>query len=176
MPEEMSDEKTRNVTPTPGAPAGEKPAIPVAPTIPVAIVAGGIFLALALGAILWIVRRPPPPPPPRPTEDARAYLSKLIITDFHLSAADNMIGSVIVYLDGKVTNSGERKVRRLRVQLSFTDTLGQVILLEEREIVSPDAKPLYAGETRDFQLRFNRPPSAWNVQPPEFRLISLELE
>ena len=144
--------------------------------LPVPVLAGGIFLLVVFGAIFWLVRRPQPPPPPPPSAESLAYLPQITISEFHLSSADNMVGSVIIYLDGKVTNGGNKAVRRLRVRLFFYDTLNQVILREERDIVSISSAALAAGETRDFQLRFNRPPSSWNVQPPQFQLVSLDIE
>ncbi|MBI3934916.1 MAG: hypothetical protein HY316_09505 [Acidobacteria bacterium] len=145
-------------------------------SLPIPIIAGGLFGLLVLAAVFWIARRPPTTPPPPPSEESLGYLPQVTVSDFHLSAADNMVGSVIVYLDGKVTNGGDRTVRGLRVRLHFYDTMSQVILREERDIVTADGTPLRAGETRDFQLRFNRPPAPWNVQPPTFQLVSLEIE
>ena len=145
-------------------------------SLPVAVVAAGSFLLLVLSVIFWMVRRPPAPPPLPPSEESLAYLSQVTVSDFHLSAADNMVGSVIVYLDGKVTNAGPKTVRRLRVRLYFYDTMSQLVLRQERDIIAAGGAPLAAGETRDFQLRFDRPPASWNVQPPTFQLVSLHIE
>ena len=145
-------------------------------SLPVPVIAGGLFGVLVLAGFFWVVRRPPPPPPPAPSEESRAYLANVTVSDFSLSLADNMVGSVILYLDGKVNNNGDRIVQYLRVRLYFYDTLSQLILRVERDIVTPDGPPLGAQEARDFQLRFDRPPASWNMQPPQFQLVSLEIE
>ena len=143
--------------------------------LPVPLVAGGIFGVLVLAGLFWVVRRPPAPPPAT-SEESLAYLSNVTVSDFSLSIADNMVGSLILYLDGRVNNQGDRTVRYLRVRLYFYDTLSQLILRVERDVVTPDGAPLAPGETRDFQLRFDRPPASWNLQPPQFQLVSLEIE
>src|SRR3989338_10888030 len=90
---------------------------------PVAVIAAGIFLLLIVAVIFWFVRRPPAPPAPPPSQESLAYLPQVTVSDFHLSAADNMVGSVIVYLDGKVTNTGPHTARRLPLRLSFFVTI-----------------------------------------------------
>ena len=110
--------------------------------VPVPVVAGGVFGVLLLAGLMWMARRPPPPPPAAPSEESLAYLSNVTVSDYHLSIADNMVGSVIVYLDGLVNNKGDRVVRYLRVRLYFYDSLSQLILRVERDIVTPDGAPL----------------------------------
>ncbi|MBI4478536.1 MAG: hypothetical protein HY651_00775 [Acidobacteria bacterium] len=148
---------------------------PTRSPLPVAAVAAGIFALLIVTGIFWFVRRPAALPPLPPSEESLAYLPQVTVSDFHLSAADNLVGSIIVYLDGKVTNAGNKTVRRLRVRLYFYDTMSQLVLRQERDIIAAGGAPLAAGETRDFQLRFDRPPASWNVQPPQFQLVSLEI-
>ena len=145
-------------------------------SVPVPVIAGGIFGVLLLAGLFWIANRPAAPPPPAPSEESLAYLPNVTVSEFRLSVADNMVGSVILYLDGQVNNKGDRTVRYLRVRLYFYDTLSQLILRVERDIVSPDGAPLAAGENREFQLRFDRPPASWNIQPPQFQLVALEIE
>lgn len=144
--------------------------------LPVALVAAGVFVLAVMALLYWLAHRPPAPPSRPPSEEALAYLDHVTVSDFHLSAADNMVGSVIVYLDGKVNNNGDRTVRRLRVRLYFYDTMNQLVLRQERDIIGAGSPPLLPGERRDFQLRFDRPPASWNVQPPQFQLVSLEIE
>ena len=108
--------------------------------------------------------------------EALAYLSQIELTDFHMSHADNMIGSNLIYLDGKVANQGAKTVRRLRVRLYFYDTLNQLALREEQDIVREGSPPLAPREARDFQLRFDRLPASWNYQPPQFLLVAIEFQ
>ena len=146
------------------------------PLLPVPVLVAGIFAAAVLAGLLWLTRRPAPPPPPPPTEEALAYLSQLEVTDPRLSAEGNFLGQDVIYVDGKITNRGSRIVRQLRVRLYFYDTMSQVILREEQDIIRPTMASLQPGQTRDFQLRFHRLPPSWNAQLPQFQLVSLELQ
>jgi len=143
---------------------------------PVALAAGAVCLLVMIGVVAYIATRPGPPPPPKPTQEAYDYLSKLNITDIHLSAEENMLGHDVVMVDAKITNTGDRVVTTLRLRLYFYDYAGKPALREEQDVITISAPPLYAGETRDFQLRFDTLPSNWNVQPPQFQLVSLQLQ
>jgi len=146
------------------------------PFLPVPILVGVVFVLLVLAGLFWISRRPKAAPPPVPSAESLAYLPQIGLSDFQMSAADNMLGANLIYLDGKVANNGSKAVRHLRVRLYFYDSMSQVVLKEEQDIVRPNAAPLGAGETRDFQLRFERLPTSWNFQPPQFQLVALQIE
>lgn len=143
---------------------------------PVALVAAvGALLVLA-AIVAYFATRPGPPPPPKPTQEAYDYLAKLNITDIHLSAEGNLLGHDVVMVDAKMTNTGNRVVTMLRLRLYFYDYQGKLVLREEQDVITPNMQPLYAGETRDFQLRFDTLPPTWNIQPPQFQLVSLLLQ
>lgn len=143
---------------------------------PVALAAGtAIFLVIA-GIVAFIATSPGPPPPPKPSQEAYDYLSKLTIEDIRMSAEENMLGHSVVMVDAKITNTGDRVVTTLRLRLYFYDYAGKLALREEQNVITANSLPLYAGETRDFQLRFDALPPNWNVQPPQFQLVSLQLQ
>ena len=48
-----------------------------------------------------------------------------------MSAAENFIGSTVTYLDGTVTNAGDKTVSHAIVHVSFKDSLGQVVQAED---------------------------------------------
>jgi hypothetical protein len=143
---------------------------------PVTLVVGAVCLLVMIAVFAYIATRPGPPPPAKPTQEAYDYLSKLSISDIRMSAEENMLGHDVVAVDAKITNTGNRVVTTLRLRLYFYDYAGKLALREEQDILTPSSPPLYAGETRDFQLRFDTLPSNWNVQPPQFQLVSLQLQ
>ena len=143
---------------------------------PVALVAGAVVFLLLAAIIGYLATRPGPPPPPKPTQEAYDYLAKLNITDIHMSAEGNLLGHDVVMVDAKITNTGDRVVTMLRLRLYFYDYAGKLALREEQDVITPAQLPLYGGETRDFQLRFDTLPPNWNVQPPQFQLVSLQLQ
>ena len=48
-----------------------------------------------------------------------------------MSAAENFIGSTVTYLDGTVTNAGDKTVSHALVHVSFKDSLGQIAQSED---------------------------------------------
>jgi hypothetical protein len=144
--------------------------------VPTAVVAGGAFALVAL-AVVWMVSvRAPSSGDAALTEEAAAYAPQVRIEELRLSVADNFLNQQVIYLDGRVINNGSRAVRHLRLQLHFYDTLNQVILRTEQDVVRPTGQSLQAGESRNFQLGFDRIPPSWNVQPPEWEIVALRLE
>lgn len=143
---------------------------------PVALAAGAAFLAVMLGVVAFMATRPGPTPPPPPTQAAYDYLGKMAITDIQLSAAENMLGHEMVYVDAKVQNNGDKTVTTLRLRLYFYDYASKLLLREEQDVIQTTSPPLLPGETRDFQLRFDTLPPTWNKQPPQFQLVSLQLQ
>ena len=63
--------------------------------------------------------------PPHP------YAVNLKLSDLKMSAAENFIGTTVTYLDGTVTNAGDKTVSHAVVHVSFKDSLGQVAQAED---------------------------------------------
>lgn len=143
---------------------------------PVALVAATVVFLVIAGVVAFIATRPGPPPPQKPSQEAYDYLAKLTIEDIRLSAEENLLGHDVVMVDARITNTGDRVVTTLRLRLYFYDYSSKLVLREEQDVITTSAQPLYAGETRDFQLRFDTLPPTWNVQPPQFQLVSLQLQ
>jgi hypothetical protein len=101
-----------------------------------------------------------------PTEEQKAYFPQLEFSDVHMSAAQNFLGSSVTYLDARVTNKGTKTVRRLDLDLTFVDTLNQVVLRERAHPVTGRTPPLKPGESRAFRVTFEHIPVDWNQAPP----------
>ena len=101
-----------------------------------------------------------------PTEEQKAYFPQLEVTDVHMSAAENFLGASVTYLDARVTNRGTKTVRRLGFDLTFVDTLNQVVLRERAHPVTQRTPPLKPGESRSFRVTFEHMPADWNQAAP----------
>ncbi|MGO8731428.1 MAG: hypothetical protein ACLQVM_01390 [Terriglobia bacterium] len=101
-----------------------------------------------------------------PTEEQKAYFPQLEFTDAHMSAAENFLGASVTYLDAQVTNKGTKTVGRLDLDLTFVDTLNQVVLRERAHPVTPRTPPLKPGESRAFRVTFEHMPVEWNQAAP----------
>jgi hypothetical protein len=109
-----------------------------------------------------------------PTEEQKAYFPQLEITDVHMSAAENFLGATVTYLDARVTNKGTKTVRRLDVDLTFVDTLSQVVLRERAHPVTRRTPPLKPGESRAFRVTFEHMPADWNQAAPTMTPVYLQ--
>lgn len=143
--------------------------------IPLGIVAGLMFAAVILIGLSLLSRRRESPPPP-PTQEDLAYAAQLELSDLRLTAEENFLGQTVVYLDGKMTNRGDKTVRGLNLRLFFRDSMNQVVLRDDHQVVDSRAAPLGPGQAREFQLRFDRLPESWNRQIPQFQLISIQIQ
>ncbi|MGO8818992.1 MAG: DUF2393 family protein [Terriglobia bacterium] len=106
--------------------------------------------------------------------EQKAYLASLVFADLRMSAADNFLGGTVTYLDGTVTNTGSKPVRRLDVELNFVDTLNQVVLREDAHPLAKRTTPLQPGETQTFRVSFDHMPLEWNQAPPSAKAVYVE--
>lgn len=152
----------------------------------VAAVLGVIVLA----AIFWLGRpssrtAAPLAPETLPPldEQGHRYAERIEIAGVELSRLQNFLGQEVTYLDGTLTNHGDRTLRAVELTIEFRDRLNQVVLRERLRPVgappgSPVARftpPLPPGETRDFRAGFDSLPKDWNRQLPTVHVTRLLL-
>ena len=137
------------------------------------ILAAAAALAVLI-ALALLLNRSGSRPPPALQDEQKAYLPQIVVSDARMSAAENFLGHTVTYLDAKVTNKGAKPVRQLELELTFVDTLGQVVLRETARPVTSRMLPLKPGETRAIQVSFEHMPIDWNQAPPTIRVRSVE--
>jgi hypothetical protein len=140
------------------------------------ILLAGAAMAVVV-AIVIIATRPRPRGPEVTvalTPEQQAYLPYIGVGDARMSAAENFLGQTVIYMDAEVTNRGDRNVKQVDIQMEFTDVLGQVILRDRAQVLPPNTPPLKPGETRAFQLFFDRMPAEWNQAPPRISIRSVQ--
>jgi Protein of unknown function (DUF2393) len=159
-------------------PVGEEPdssrrtiAIAVAVVIVVAIV-----FAFLLRSQPKAASGPPP------------YSASLKLSDFKMSAAENFVGATVSYVDGTITNSGNRTVTHVIVQVLFKDDLGQLAQRDDipmqvlkttgpyLEAVDFSISPLAPGESKTFRLTFESISAQWNHQYPDIQVTDVVLK
>ena len=124
-----------------------------------------IALALAGGAAWFANRaRPAPSGPPPLTADAKAYVRNLRLSDVSMKATESYVKQMVMEIEGKITNNGDRTVAQADVFCVFYNAYGEVVLRERVQIVQSGLKP---GETRAFRLPFDDIPGSWNNQMPQ---------
>ncbi len=105
------------------------------------------------------------------TDEEKDYISRVEVSDPRMSAADNFLGDTVTYLDARVTNHGQKAVRKVDVQLEFVDTLNQVVLREVAHPINARTPPLQPGQMRVFRVTFEHMPVDWNQAPPRMTTI-----
>jgi uncharacterized protein DUF2393 len=146
----------------------------------------GIGAALMLVAAVTVVVVSRKSTPPAPTPDP--YAANLQFNDMHLQVAQNFAGGTVRYLDGSITNSGNRTVTHISVQVIFKNSLGEVVdkpIAPLRSLVNRgpyldmedlEARPLRPQETREFRLVFEHISQDWNHQYPDLQVVGVRFQ
>ena len=116
------------------------------------------------------------------------YAANLKISDLKMSAAENFVGATVSYLDGTISNTGDKTVTHATVHVVFKDSLGQVAQAEDVPLhvlqtgdPYPDAvdlstSPLAPGQNKPFRLTFEHVTEEWNHEFPELRVMDVSLK
>jgi len=112
------------------------------------------------------------------------YLQKLEVGGLHMATAENFAGGSVTYVEGRVANTGDRKVTGARMEIVFKNTLGEVVQKEVTPLLvlisstpymdygSLDRAPLAAGQVRDFRLALEHISNDWDGQLPQVKVVS----
>lgn len=116
------------------------------------------------------------------------YAANLKISDLKMSAAENFVGATVTYLDGTVSNTGDKTVTHATIHVVFKDSLGQIAQAEDVPLhvlqtggPYPDAvdlttSPLSPGQSTPFRLTFEHVTDEWNHEFPELRVTDVSLK
>jgi hypothetical protein len=141
------------------------------------VVVVGLVLLVAL-----LLRQPARLPPKIPP-----YATKLKFSDLKMSQSQNFVGASVTYIDGNVTNSGDKVVTHAIVRVVFKDSYGQIAQIEDVPIkllqtsgpypdtVDLTVSPLAAGESKPFRLIFEHVSEQWNQAYPDLQITGLDL-
>jgi hypothetical protein len=147
------------------------------------VVAVIVVFGAALAAALLLRQ------PPKPVKTASPYIAKLKLSDFQMSAAENFIGHTVKYIDGSISNTGDKTVTRVLVEVNFEDSMGQVAQREEdipiqiirtngayEEPVDLSVTPLAPGQTAPYRLTFDSISAQWNHQYPDLTITDVTVK
>jgi hypothetical protein len=145
-------------------------------------VAVTLVIGIALAAA-FLLREPP-----KAVRAPSPYIGNLKLSDFKMSAAENFIGATVSYIDGKITNTGDKTVTHVVVQVNFEDSMGQVAQREDlplrvvksngayEEPVDLNAAPVAPGQSASFRLTFDSISSQWNHQYPDITITDVTVK
>jgi hypothetical protein len=144
------------------------------------VLIGVAIVVVVVGIIVFALREPPKAPPgPVP------YAASLKISDLKMSAAENFVGATVSYIDGTITNAGDKTVSHAVVRVIFRDDMNQVVGDESLPLhvlqtsgPYPDAvdlstSPLAPGQSKQFRLTFESISAQWNHGYPEIQVTAV---
>jgi len=122
---------------------------------------------------------------PKNASGSPPYASSLKLSDIKMSAAENFVGATVTYVDGTVTNTGDKTVTHVQVEVNFKDAMGQLAQREQiplqvlktsgpyPEAVDFSLSPLGPGQSKPFRLTFETISTQWNRQYPEIHIVDV---
>ncbi len=146
-----------------------------------AIGAGVLLVVMVVGTIVLLTRpseQRAPRAPAASSAGPHPYGEKLQFADLKMSEVENFVGGKVTYLEGQLTNRGDRTVSGITVEIVFRNSLGEVAqketlpvkVHEQRgpyvDVTDLKAAPLKPGETRGFRLIFDHVSADWNREYP----------
>ncbi len=148
----------------------------------VPIIIGAVIMAVAVVALVVFTRSKP-----ASEGGVDPYAAKLAISDLKMSAAENFVGGTVSYLEGKITNNGDKPVVGASLDVTFRNALGEVVQKETMpvralqshavtgtpEMFDLRLAPLQPGKTIDFRLTFEHISNDWNHEYPQVKVASV---
>ncbi len=141
---------------------------------------GLTFVVVVVGLAVVLLREKP-----RVVTAPPAYVANVKISDLKTSAAENFVGASVNYVDGTVTNAGDKTLTHAVVQVTFKDGMGQVAQAEPvplrilqksvryDDAVDLSASPLPPGGSAQFRLTFEHISAEWNHEYPDVTVIDV---
>lgn len=108
------------------------------------------------------------------TPEAKAYVKNLQLSDVEIKANKSYLNQMVVEIDGKIGNKGDRALDTVEIYCVFYDSYGQLVLRSRVPIVSPRMGGLKPGETKSFRLPFDEIPESWNQQMPQLVIAGVK--
>jgi hypothetical protein len=145
------------------------------PRLGVPVYVAGALAILGLGIFLYMqyVARHAPGDAPL-TPEAKAYVKNLQLSDVEIKANKSYLNLMIVEINGKIANAGDRPLDTVEIYCIFYDSYGQMVLRSRVPIVSPRMGGLKPGETKSFRLPFDEIPESWNQAMPQLVIAGVK--
>jgi len=144
---------------------------------------GVAIVVVVLGLIVWFSRGKSSGPAVQ-----HPYAAYLKLSDLKMSQAENFVGASVTYIDGMVTNTGDKTVTRATVHVEFKNSIDQIVQVEDLPLqvlqtggpyanaVDLSASPLAAGTSTPFRLTFEHISADWNQAYPELRVSDVGVQ
>jgi hypothetical protein len=138
--------------------------------------------AIVIAVALLTQEKPSAPSGPPP------YAANLKFSDLKMSRAQNFVGATVTYIDGTLTNTGDKTVTGVIAHVTFKDPYGQVAQIEDvpvrtlqpfgpyTDAVDLASSPLPPGQSKPFRLTFEHVSEQWGQSYPELRIADVTVK
>ena len=153
--------------------------------MPLAIAAAAVLIVAAI--VVFTMERGKGPATVTPISAAPdPYAASLPITNVVMSESSNLAGGKVTYIDGHITNSGNKTVSGVSAQVLFRNAANEVAQNETQplkwirtrdpyvDLEPVSAAPMKPGDSRDFRLIFDAVTPDWNGVYPEIRIVRID--
>jgi len=125
---------------------------------------------------------------PRAPSGPPQYAANLKFSDLKMSRAQNFVGATVTYIDGMLTNAGDKTVTGVIAHVTFKDPYGQVAQIEDvpvrtlqpfgpyTDAVDLASSPLPPGQSKPFRLTFEHVSEQWGQSYPELRIADVTVK
>jgi hypothetical protein len=147
------------------------------------ILLGVALVVVVVGVVALLTRGSP-----KSMTAPHPYASNLKLSDLKMSAAENFVGASVTYIDGTVTNTGDKTVTHAAIHVGFKNSLGEIAQAEDVPLhvlqtsgPYPDAvdlnlSPLAPGQGKPFRLTFEHISSDWNQAYPDLQVTDVAVK
>jgi hypothetical protein len=116
------------------------------------------------------------------------YVANVQLSNIKMSAAQNFVGATVTYIDGTLTNAGDKTVTHAIAHVIFRDAVNQVAQAEDvplrvlqtggpyLDAVDLSTSPLVPGQSKPFRLTFEHVTGQWNQNYPELKITDVTLK
>jgi len=144
----------------------------------------GVAFVVVVIAIIALISRSEPKSAKMP----HPYISNIKLSNLKMSAAENFVGASVTYIDGTITNTGDKTLTRVMVHVTFKDSMGQVAQTEDvplhvlqtggpyPDAVDLNVSPLAPGQSKPFRLTFESISAQWNHEYPELQITDVTVK
>ena len=144
---------------------------------------GVVALAALFGVLVLLWHKPQPH-----SNAPSPYAARIQLQNIKLSHAETFVGGVVIFIDGQVTNDGDKTVTGGTVEVVLKNAAGNVVQQEELPLQVLDRSghylqavdlrlsPLKPQQQGEFRLSLTRVAADWNGQIPTLTVMQVETQ
>ena len=108
------------------------------------------------------------------TPEAKEFTRNLQLSDVVMQANQSFANQLVVEIQGKISNNGDRALDVVEIYCVFRDAYNQTVLRKRLTIVGAKMGGLKPGEAKSFRLAFDELPDSWNHAMPSLVIAGIK--